>query len=646
MFRRSSAHRFLVITGLLSSILALSISSSIAHATDGHTDESFGSSGVASVSIAPSGDTTADVAVQSDGKIIVAGSGSFPAGSGSYDFVLTRFDTDGSLDTSFSGDGVVNTDLNSNSTDELTAIVLQGDGKILATGWSSYGGGTYAVIARYNTDGSLDTSFDGDGKLFLTSQNPSSEEIGHDILVQPDGKIVIVGQSFDIAANLSEPFVIRVSSDGTSTDFITVIDSTQSAVVNAGALQPDGKILLAGVLGSSSQKLALWRVNSSGQIDLSFGISGKVETAQASSAQSIALQSDGKIVVGGITGTSAALNSAILRYTADGVLDSTFSGDGIYENSFSNEDDYINDLVLRPTGQIVAVGAVKVNNFERNLILQLTSSGALDTTFSSDGFQFVAVGSNESRGIAAAIQNDGKVLVAAFAYFGSTADLAVLRLNPPSTVATLSGLSVTNTSLAQTFSSNTTSYTASVANTTTSITITPTTTNTYASAKVNGIAVASGSASGAISLAVGVNNIPVVVTAQNGTTQTTYTITVTRAAAPAVDSSSGSTTDGVTTTTSPSTTTTVAAKALPTVKVKRTISAKSILVSRDITLSSTSKVVITVKTSSKKYCSVSGTKVLGVKKGNCTVVVAVTPKATKTVKKPKTTKTTVTIRVV
>lgn len=663
MFRHFSRVRLVTVSTLLVSTLALAVSGSQVHATDGHTDTSFGTSGVASVSIAPSGDTTSDVAVQSDGKIIVAGTGNFSGGVS--DFVLTRFNADGTLDSGFGVNGIVRTDFTSNSVDELTSITLQSDGKILATGSSSVGGVTYASIARYKIDGSLDPDFDLDGRIFVVAHTPAVEAQGTEIFTQPDGKIVVVGQSiFDANTLTYQPFVIRLLPDGTN-DFIKAINTAESAAAYTGTLQADGKIVLVGRYGSNSDKLGIWRVDTNGNLDTNFGVAGAVISSHMSYATAVAVQADGKILIGGaITTAGSWYNSAIHRYTTDGDLDLTFSGDGIFETSFSERNDNANDLVVRNDGSVVIVGQAFVTNKDLSFVAQVTPNGVLDTRYSNDGFQIITVGTGASAGVAAALDSDAKLLMATSASFGSNVDLAVLRLNPPSTTSSLTGLSVTGASLSQSFSSSTTSYTAAVAHTTSSVTITPTTTHANATVTVNGSAVTSGTASASLSLAVGANVIPVVVTAQDGATRTTYTITVTRAAAPVVDSSSGNSSGGTTgttlppsttstspspTTTSPSAppTTTVAATAVQlTVKLKKSLTAKALLASRSVKLASTSKVVVTVRVSSQKFCSVNGTRVTGVKKGSCTVVVAVTPKTTKTVKKPKTTKTTITVRVV
>ena len=136
-------------------------------------------------------DVGAAAVIQPDGKILVAGySGFFP----SYDFALARYNADGSLDTSFDGDGLVTTDFSMGSDDVGIAVVLQSDSKILVAGYSNRSGSPDFALARYNIDGSLDSSFAGDG--LLTTDFPIGEsDVGAGIAIQSDGKIVVTGRS-------------------------------------------------------------------------------------------------------------------------------------------------------------------------------------------------------------------------------------------------------------------------------------------------------------------------------------------------------------------------------------------------------------------------------------------------------------------
>jgi uncharacterized delta-60 repeat protein len=237
---RPSATRY----GLLACALALALTGQ-AQAASTDLGGSFASSGRSTL-------------IEPDGKLLVVGR------SGN-DFGLARYTADGALDKSFSGDGKLATDF-SKRADVARAVVVQADGKILVTGHS----GNAFALARYNTDGTLDQSFSGDGKV--TTDFIGSGQDGQSMVVQTDGKIIVVGRS-------SKNFALaRYNTDGTldhsfsgdgkqTTDFAHGADSARAA-----AVRPDGKILVA---GRSGKALALARYTSAGKLDLSFSHDGK-----------------------------------------------------------------------------------------------------------------------------------------------------------------------------------------------------------------------------------------------------------------------------------------------------------------------------------------------------------------------------------
>ena len=214
---------------------------------NGSLDTSFDTEGKVTTALGSAGNGAQSVAIQSDGKIVVAGSSNDNDVSGD-DFALARYNTDGSLDTSFDTDGKVTTAIGS-SNDRAYSVAIQSNGKIVVAGNSSNGGfNTVFALARYNTDGSLDTSFDTDGKI--TTAIGSATDTAYSVAIQSDGKIVAAGYSYN----------------GSNNDF------------------------------------ALARYNTDGSLDTSFDTDGKITTAiglEADLAQSVAIQSDGKIVAAG-----------------------------------------------------------------------------------------------------------------------------------------------------------------------------------------------------------------------------------------------------------------------------------------------------------------------------------------------------------
>ncbi|MFN6462359.1 MAG: DUF4347 domain-containing protein [Nostoc sp. DedVER02] len=283
------------------------------------------------------------VALQSDGKIIVAG-------DSNADFALVRYNTDGSLDTTFSSDGKVTTGFGLLTTDIGYSLAVQPDGKILVAGTD----GTDFALARYNSDGSLDTTFSGDGKV-TTDLGLLAVDVAYSTAVQADGKIVVAGVSNGdfalVRYNSNGSLDTTFSSDGkVSTDFgLLTIDSIYSL-----AVQADGKILVA---GQSNGDFALARYNSDGSLDTTFSSDGKVTTdfglLPNEIAYSLAVQADGKILVAGVSNSDFAL----VRYNSDGSIDTTFDNDGKVSTDLGLLTlDIAYGLVQQPDGKIIIAG--------------------------------------------------------------------------------------------------------------------------------------------------------------------------------------------------------------------------------------------------------------------------------------------------
>jgi uncharacterized delta-60 repeat protein len=301
---------------------------------DGSSDATFGTNGFVRTVIGAATGAYA-IAIQSDGKIIAAGYSS-PAVNVSIDFTLVRYNTNGSLDISFGNEGKVITSISSYD-DAIHAIAVQSDGKIVAGGSSvTQFVGTFSGLARFNTDGSLDNSFGTNGVI---STNISGEIDA--VAIQPDGKIIMVGEP--LGGN-SFFRVIRLNNNGTfDTSFgtggtVTTQFGTTNNDANGLALQPDGKIIVAGFTFQTGTRFnfALARYKTNGTLDETFGVGGKVTTDINNfddRAQAVAIQPDGKIVA---AGSSASFNPSasyftVVRYHGDAQTPHTrfdFDGDG------------------------------------------------------------------------------------------------------------------------------------------------------------------------------------------------------------------------------------------------------------------------------------------------------------------------------
>ncbi|AFZ04090.1 hypothetical protein [Calothrix sp. PCC 6303] len=328
------------------------------HNANGSLDNSFGNSGNVVTAISPLSTSQATkMQVQSDGKIIATGSRSGVTGS---DFVVAKFNSDGTGDSSFGVNGIVSTDMGT-AYDYSRAIAIQADGKVVITGivWNSTSSYDFAV-ARYNTDGSLDTSFGNGGKV--TTPVGTGTDYAEAIAIQVDGKIIVSGMASDSqGSNFAS---VRYNSDGSlDTTFgnqgkvRTLINSSSYAY--ATAIQDDGKIVVA---GNSSSQFALARYNSDGSLDTAFGNQGKVSTFIADStatARKIEIQTDGKILVVGdaYNSSSSSYEFAIARYNVDGSLDSSFGNGGrIFTPIGERTQDYGYSATIQADGKILVAG--------------------------------------------------------------------------------------------------------------------------------------------------------------------------------------------------------------------------------------------------------------------------------------------------
>lgn len=351
-------------------------------------DLTFGTDGIVTTPIiGASNSQLADLAVQTDGKIIAVGISL----TGANQFTLARYNIDGTLDATFDGDGIVTTTTIGASSIART-VALQTNGKIVVGGDS---GGQFA-LARYNTDGTLDTTFDTDGIVTTTILTSGA---GLDLVIQGDGKIVLAGQS--TVGGVTTATLARFNPDGTpDTTFDTDgIVTTPAGEVRAVALQSDGRIIIA---GRSANHFFLARYNENGSLDTTFSTDGIVTTTigTASFAMDLAIQPDGKIIASGgfISGTA---NLALARYNTDGNLDTTFDTDGIVTTTIATSSVANKQAVaLQTDGKIIVTGPLALARFNTN--------GALDSTFNG-GTIATTIGGGLFHNLA--LQADGKVIV-------------------------------------------------------------------------------------------------------------------------------------------------------------------------------------------------------------------------------------------
>ena len=366
------------------------------------------------------------IVVQPDGKIVVGG-----ATNG--DFLVIRFNADGTLDSTFDGDGMAINDFGT-ATNEIGAIALQSDGKIVAAGWSQNGTSDEFAVARYNTDGSLDTTFGGVG--YVTTDFGLLADRASGVVVQSNGKIVVIGR-MDNGPN--DDFAIaRYNTDG-SLDITFSVDGMDSFDFNGGqdrardvVVQSDGKIILVGQVGGGGTDFGLARYNTDGTLDNTFDGDGMARTdffGFSDQAREVAIQSDSQIVVVGRVINVADEDFAVARYNTDGSLDTSFSGDGKAVTDI-NGDDQGEGPGLQADGKIVVVGYSNASVSGDYSVIRYSTGGSLDTSFDGDGIATTDVGGFHDDGEALAIQPDGKIVAVGHSMNATDDDASLVRYNP------------------------------------------------------------------------------------------------------------------------------------------------------------------------------------------------------------------------
>jgi len=379
------------------------------YAQSGALDNLFSGDGKEITPVGVGADYGRKLAVQPDGKILIAGAINNGLNN---DFAVVRYNVDGTLDASFDGDGKVITPIGS-SDDAAVDIALQSDGRIILAGYSYNGIRNKFALVRYNGDGSLDNSFEGDG-IVVSDFNTTLNEEAYALALLADGKILVAGitshtKTDHIGMN-ADFTLVRYNADGTLdasfdgdgmvwTDFADGYDYPYNVFV-----QSDGKIILAGMRGiilssgSFDYDFAVIRYNPDGSIDNAFGTNGKVTTAVGTRSdymKDAALGADGKIVLVGEVYNGSKFQFGIVRYNADGSLDISLDGDGILLSSISERQDIATSVEIESDGKMV-VGGYSLGNISNNFSLaRYLSSGTLDNSFDGDGRAFTEFGGSD-----------------------------------------------------------------------------------------------------------------------------------------------------------------------------------------------------------------------------------------------------------
>ena len=310
-------------------------------------------------------------------------------------------------------------------------------------------GGLIASPA-HATDGTLDTTFGTSG---ITTTNITQYAFSNSAAVQVDGKIVVVGQHSP-SGNGGSFLIARYNANGTldatfGTNGITVTSFGTSESAKSVVIQADGKILVAGYSDVNTiRDFAVLRFNANGILDTSFGTNGITTTNLGSydTGYSMALQADGKILVAGQTGPSNASNFAIVRYAANGTLDTSFGTEGITTTDLGGLD-LASSMVVLPNGKILVAGRSVVADMDLFAIVRYNTNGTVDTGFGSTGITTTSFNAGGAVGNSMTLQADGKIIVAGGVWLGlgDRWIIAMARYNTDGTLDTSFGTAGTTT---------------------------------------------------------------------------------------------------------------------------------------------------------------------------------------------------------
>ncbi|MBC8487073.1 MAG: T9SS type A sorting domain-containing protein [Bacteroidetes bacterium] len=377
-------------------------------------------------------DYSYSIAFQDDGKVIVAGDAwGTPC--------LIRFDTTGGLDNTFGIGGKVFTSWNCSSNPADNDIRIQQDGKIILGTRYYNGSDDDFILARFNSDGSPDLSFGDNGQVI--SSIGSYNDWCNAIAIQPDGKILAAGGTNNApASNYNYNFaLIRYNADGSidstfGNNGITITNiGLSNNIAYSMVIQQNNKIILVGEANDSIfSDFALARYKTDGSLDSDFGNGGIVRTPVSTTydfAKSIDLQPDGKILVAGSAQSSLSnYNFALVRYELDGSLDNTFGVNGIVLTDIGS--DFGEAVTIQPDEKIILAGSFTNGTIYDFATLRYNNDGALDYTFGTNGLISTSFGNGDSEGKAVTLGNDGEIIVTGSYNPGSPNyfDFAMVRL--------------------------------------------------------------------------------------------------------------------------------------------------------------------------------------------------------------------------
>jgi uncharacterized delta-60 repeat protein len=415
----------------------------LAQGAEGDLDPSFGSGGRVTTPIGSDDEAAEGAAIDSQGRIVTAG---YTYGT-DYNFALARYTSAGNLDPSFGTAGKVVTPIGS-SNDVATAVAIDSQGRIVVAGYSGFGSSEDFAVARYTPGGVLDTSFGPAHTGIVTTDFFHFADEANSVAIDSQGRIVVAG--FDLQGD-NDFAVARYTDNGTlDTTFgppthpgKVTVDFTPGAndddLAKAVAIDSQGRIVLAGRSNSGgTDDFALARLNGDGSRDATFGSNpapeqGEVTTpfgSQSDTANAVAIDSQDRIVVAGqaFLGGTAGADFALARYTPGGVLDTSFNGTGKVTTPIGSGDDFARAVAIDPQGRLVVGGdSVTGVNDDNFALARYTSAGTPDPSFGTAGKVTTTFGSSTDSVNAVAVDPHERIVAAGYYTNSSDKDFALAR---------------------------------------------------------------------------------------------------------------------------------------------------------------------------------------------------------------------------
>jgi uncharacterized delta-60 repeat protein len=401
-------------------------------------DKDFGNGGKVLSHIKKTNVIINDVAIQADQKIVVAGTlydTRFSPYSSMSQFLVVRYNANGTIDSSFGVDGAATKDIGVN-TNDIRSIAIQPDGKIVAGGTIQlpYSHDTHFALVRFNSNGLVDSTFGTNGLATTTFQNNADiHEDLEKVIIKPDGKILAGGYSYD-HFNIMAPtnvVIAQYNSNGTiDSSFGTngkVISSTGSPVSYIGftmVLRADSKIIAGGP--HINKSFAPMQFNANGMRDSTFGVNGFGDTITSFVVRDQILQHDGKMVYAGNRNSEIVV---LIRYKSNGTFDSTFGNNGKAISNITTLGEDATSLHLGLNGKFLVTGYVNqsVQGGSNFALIQYNSNGTIDTTFGEKGLVTTDFNGYQDVSHASVIQPDGKIILAGYSRDSLTRYTALAR---------------------------------------------------------------------------------------------------------------------------------------------------------------------------------------------------------------------------